>query len=144
MKTTIHWIFKPILKRREAKIKARRRAKIDYCLQREDFKYEDLIPILDEEYDRLVADLEEKIAKKKADEPFHDFCWSEIVASMKTRRRDAYRLNYPCRECGRTNLIYFCFRTNDESWNQLRGREGYMLICPDCLSRLRFVYYVLN
>jgi hypothetical protein len=104
MKKKIQWILKPILKRREAIIQARRRANIDYCLQREDFKYEDLIPILDEEYDQLVADLEVKIAKEKADEPFHDFCWSEIVASMKMRRRDAYHLNYPCRECGRTNL----------------------------------------
>ena len=71
--------------------------------------------------------------------------WREIVDSMKDRARDAYYVkNRPCDKCGGHNTVYFCFRSSKQSWRELCGREGYMLICPDCLTILNFVQYLMN
>jgi len=142
-----------------------RRSRIAYCLRNSDIRMEDLIPIPDEEYVRVVARLEEKVKLKKADEPSeirkdflmpdgstiynyplpNIFAWRDILSSMTSRRKDAYYIKHrPCRKCGEDNIIYFCYRSSRESWKQLCGREGYMLICPDCLTILSFVPYIMN
>ena len=73
------------------------------------------------------------------------YSWSEIIASMKSRRREAYYIkNRPCSKCGNDTTIFFCFRSSKDSWKKLCGREGYMLICPDCLTILGFVPYLMN
>lgn len=126
---------------------------------------EDLIPVPDDEYDKLVSDLESKVNLLKADEPefsnddvrmldgavMHGYplrnilAWREIVDSMEDRARDAYYVkNRPCDKCGGHDTVYFCFRSSKQSWRELCGREGYMLICPDCLTILNFVQYLMN
>ena len=143
----------------------RERSHLPYCLKKSGIRMEDLIPLSDDEYDRLVADLESKVNRMKADEPefsTHDvrmpnggvmynytlrniLAWREIVDSMKDRARDAYYLkNRPCEKCGGHNTVYFCFRSSKQSWRESCGREGYMLICPDCLTILNFVHYLMN
>jgi hypothetical protein len=161
----IHRILEARRKAREAKNLECRRSHIAYCIRNSDIKMEDLIPIPDDEYDRIVDALEEKVQKLKADEPEFTvsdnqmpdgtiirgytlrniFAWREIVASMKSRVRDAYYIkNRPCGKCGEDNTVFFCFRSSDESWRELCGREGYMLICPDCLTIIGFVHYIMN
>lgn len=187
MNTLIHKIIAKHRKAREAKKQEKRKAHILYCIKNSDIKYEDLIPIGDEDYDRIVSALEEKVNREIGEEPRYlpretsgsteseyakqersaddfvsamgfkyprnfrrnglpnVFAWREIVDSMKNRVRDAYYIkNRPCGKCGEDNTIFFCFRSSDESWKELCGREGYMLICPDCLTILGFVPYFLN
>lgn len=164
-----------------------RRAFIPFCIQNSDINLEDLIPIDDEDYDRIVAVLEDKVNRVIGVEPRYlsdqtigpaqdtlarqecsidefvsamgykkprdfrrnglpnIFAWREIVESMKNRVKDAYNIkNRPCGKCGKDNTIFFCFRSSDESWKELCGREGYMLICPDCLTIIGFVPYFIN
>lgn len=187
MKSYIHKIIEKRKQKREAKLLAWRRSHIPYCIKDSDIKFEDLVPIGDEEYDRMVAVLEEKVKNEIGEEPRYitphptesgqaaiaqqessadDFvsamglkyprnirrnglpnvlAWREIVDSMKNRVRDAYYVTTgPCWNCGANNIIFFCFRSSDESWHELCGREGYMLICPDCLMILGFKHYILN
>jgi len=165
MKTFIHKIIESRRKAKMAKLLEWRRSHIEYCIKNSDIKKEDLIPLTDEEYDKLVSDLEEKVKKLKTDEPEYTtsdfkmpdgsvirgytlrniFTWREIIASMKGRAKDAYYIkNRPCKKCGEDNTVFFCFRSSDESWRELCGREGYMLICPDCLTILGFVHYIMN
>ena len=187
MRTFIHKIIEVRRKAREEKMLEWRRSHIAYCIKNSDIKIEDLIPIPDDEYDKIVRDLEEKMKSEIGDEPRynapqtsgpeqdahtrqerfadefvsalgiekpHNFCpnglpnifaWREIVDSMRYRVRDAYYLkNRPCGKCGKDNTIFFCFRSSDESWRELCGREGYMLICPDCLTIIGFVHYIMN
>ena len=187
MKTFIHRIMEARRKAREEKILEWRRSNIAYCIKNSDIRMEDLIPMPDDEYDKLVQDLEDKVKREIGEEPryyapqisgseqdalarqesFADefvsalgikkprnfrpnglpniFAWREIIDSMKNRVRDAYYIkNRPCGKCGADNTIFFCFRSNDESWRELCGREGYMLICPDCLTIIGFVHYSMN
>ena len=152
MKIPFTIITKIIRNKRDAKLKAQHRKIIEYCLRKSFFKYEDLIPIPAYEYNEMVAQLEDKVAKERADESYKAltpigyslpriYSWQEIVASMKTRIREAYYLNTPCPFCNRDRLVLFCFRTSDESWVDFCGREGYMLICPECLTIQGFVHY---
>lgn len=152
MKTFIHRIIEARRKAREEKKLEWRRSRIAYCIKNSDIKMEDLIPIPDDEYDMIVRDLEEKVNSEKGDESRYNtpglpniFAWREIVDSMKNRVRDAYYIkNRPCGKCGADNTIFFCFRSSDESWRSWCGREGYMLICPDCLTIIGFVHYLMN
>ena len=187
MNTLIHQIIAKRRQAREAKKQELKKSRILRCINNSDIKYEDLIPIGDEEYDRVVSALEEKVNREIGEEPRYlpretsgsteseyakqersadnfvsamgfkyprnfrrnglpnIFAWREIVDSMKNRVRDAYYIkNRPCGKCGEDNTIFFCFRSSDESWKELCGREGYMLICPDCLTILGFVPYFLN
>ena len=161
----IQKLIKSPRRKTEAKRVERRRSRIEYCIRKSDIKIEDLIPIRKNEYDQIVRELEEKVLRMNLDEPkyikkdllmpdgsvIHNYpvqniySWSEIIASMKSRRRDAYYIkNRPCPECGNDETIFFCFRSSKDSWKTLCGREGYMLICPDCLTILGFVPYMMN
>ena len=187
MKDFIYKIIERRKQKRDAKLLAWRRSHIMFCISGSDIKYDELIPIGDEEYDQIVAALERKVNNEIGDESryiapqasgqeqdtyarqesFADdfvaamgikkprnfrpnglpniFAWREIVDSMKNRVRDAYFIkNHPCGKCGADNTIFFCFRSSDESWHELCGREGYMLICPDCLTILGFKHYIMN
>lgn len=165
MKTFIHKLVESRRKKREAKLLAWRRSHIAQCIKNSNINIEDLAPIPDEKYDKLVSDLAEKVKQLKADEPEEITCfknmpdgsvirgyslpniyaWREIVASMQDRVKDAYYVkNCPCAKCGGTNSIFFCFRSSDRSWRELCGREGYMLICPDCLTIHGFKHYIMN
>ena len=61
MKTFIHKIIEALRKAREEKMLEWRRSHIAYCIKNSDIKMEDLIPIPDDEYDKIVRDLEEKV-----------------------------------------------------------------------------------
>ena len=41
-------------------------------------------------------------------------------------------------------LTVACFRSSKDSWKSLCGREGYMLICTDCMKMLKFKEYIMN
>ena len=165
MAQLIQRLIKSLKRKTEAKRVERRRSRIEYCLRKSDIKIEDLIPIQESDYNQIVRDLEEKVLKMKTEEPeyikkdikmpdgsvIHNYpvqniySWSEIIASMKSRIRDAYYIkNHPCPKCGNDTTIFFCFRSSKDSWKKLCGREGYMLICPDCLTILGFVPYLMN
>ena len=187
MKSFIHKIIERRKQKQETKLLAWRRSHIVSCISGSDIKLEDMIPIEDEEYDQIVALLEEKVKNEIGEEPKYNvpltsgseqdafaqqesfaddfvsamgikrprdfrpnglpniFAWREIIDSMKYRVRDAYHIkNRPCGKCGADNTIFFCFRSSDESWKELCGREGYMLICPECLSILGFKHYIMN
>ncbi len=165
MAQLIQRLIKSLKRKTEAKRVERRRSRIEYCIRKSNIKIEDLIPIQKNEYNQIVRDLEEKVLKMKTEEPeymkkdlqmpdgsvIHNYpvqniySWAEIVASMKSRRREAYYIkNRPCSKCGNDTTIFFCFRSSKDSWKKLCGREGYMLICPDCLTILGFVPYLMN
>ena len=164
MKTIFHRIIQSIKDRRKAKEDKIRRERIEGCIAQSDIKYEHLIPIPDDEYERIVKDLEIRVKNQKADEPEfivedwklpsgetrpgipirNIYAWREIVDSMKLIKDAYYIKNRPCGKCGMDNTIFFCFRSSKQSWKELCGREGYMLICPDCLTIIGFSYYLMN
>ena len=165
MAQLIQRLIKSLKRKTEAKRVERRRSRIEYCIRKSNIKIEDLIPIQESDYNQIVRDLEEKVLRMNLDEPkyikkdlqmpdgsvIHNYpvqniySWSEIIASMKSRRREAYYIkNRPCSKCGNDTTIFFCFRSSKDSWKKLCGREGYMLICPDCLTILGFVPYLMN
>lgn len=105
----------------------------------------------DEEYDKILSKLEEKIKSSKLEDvyskqkDFETFSWDEILSSMKTRIRYAeYVKNHPCEECGKDNTLIINFKSSEESWEGLYGRMGLMRICPDCLAQLGFLCFLLN
>jgi len=165
MAQLIQRLIKSLKRKTEAKRVERRRSRIEYCIRKSNIKMDDLIPIQKIDYNQIVKDLEEKVLRMNLDEPkyikkdikmpdgsvIHNYpvqniySWSEIIASMKSRRREAYYIkNRPCSKCGNDTTIFFCFRSSKDSWKKLCGREGYMLICPDCLTILGFVPYLMN
>ena len=165
MKSLIHKLIASCKRARLNRRLEWQRSHLPYCLKKSGIQMEDLIPIPNDEYDILVSDLESKVNLTKADEPEFStgdvhmpdgavmqgyplrniLAWREIVDSMKDRARDAYYVkNRPCDKCGGHNTVYFCFRSSKQSWRELCGREGYMLICPDCLTILNFVQYLMN
>ncbi len=53
MKTFVHRLFEKYKHSREVKLQEKRKSNILYCIKNSDIKYEELIPIGDEEYDRM-------------------------------------------------------------------------------------------
>ena len=140
------------------------RCRIEYCIKGSNITYEDLIPIADDDYKMLVQELERKVNQEIPDEPEFKtepwvlpngkvvpgaplrniYAWGEIIDSMK-RHRDAYYINNrPCGKCGADKTVFFLFRSSKKSWEELCGREGYMLICPDCLTIIGLKWYLMN
>lgn len=163
----IHFIknfIQAIKQRKEAKRIAEQRKRIEYCIKGSDIKYEHLVPIPDDEYDAILQELERRVNDEKADEPEFKtepwqlpngkvmpgaplrniYAWREIIDSMKRIREAYYIKARPCGKCGIDNTIFFHFRSCEKSWEELCGREGYMLICPDCLTIIGFNYYKMN
>ena len=165
MKSLFHKLKKACTRAKLNRRLERERSNLPYCLKKSGIRMEDLIPLSDDEYDRLVSDLERKVNLLKADEPEFStddvrmpnggimygythrniLAWHEIVESMKYRARDAYHYKSgSCKQCSGHNTVYLCFRSSKKSWREQCGREGYMLICPDCLTILNFVHYLMN
>lgn len=134
-----------------------KRSRLEYCLGRLGLSFNDLIPMDSSEFDSFLSDLKEKVnaAPPEPDKiycPMPGYClpnilaWTEIVDSLENREREAYRLTSDkvCVECGKSGLALIRFRSNKESWQQLCGRDGYMIICPDCLKKLSFEYFLMS
>ena len=157
-------IIQTIKQKKEAKRIAKMRKRIERCIEGSDIKYEHLIPIPDDEYDAILQELERRVNEEKADEPEFKtedwqlpdgtvmpgaplrniYAWREVIDSMKRIREAYYIKSRPCGKCGMDNTIFFHFRSSDKSWEELCGRAGYMLICPDCLTIIGFNYYMMN
>lgn len=54
--------------------------------------------------------------------------------------------NVQCPECGlqSNNLNWFKFRTSNESWRHLAGREGFYAKCPDCNKVVKNITTAMN
>lgn len=143
--------------------RASRRHNLEYCLGAMNLRMDDLVPIGYDEYKTFLADLKRKVSAlppepKYAFEEYrmpdgqvfklkspNIFAWREVVDSLENRVMDAYRLKGTCcAACGGQGLAVICFRSNSESWKSRCGKEGYMLICTDCMRQLRFKSYQMN
>ena len=146
-------IFRKIREKRQEE----KRRHLEFCLGRLGLTVNDLIPMDDSDFDSFLSDLKEKVnaAPPEPDKiygPMPGYClpnilaWTEIVDSLENREREAYRLtsDKACVECGKNNLALIRFRSNAKSWEQLCGRDGYMIICPDCLTKLSFKEFLMN
>lgn len=54
--------------------------------------------------------------------------------------------NMRCPKCGleSNNLDWFKFRTSNDSWRHLAGREGFYSKCPNCLIIVDDIITVMN
>lgn len=54
--------------------------------------------------------------------------------------------NIQCPKCGlkSNNLKWFKFRTSDDSWRHLAGREGFNAKCPDCNKVVKNITTAMN
>lgn len=55
----------------------------------------------------------------------------------------AYLLKNICPKC-RCTLYIFHQSTPDWTWNELWGREGYLLYCPNCKQEIGFILTCMN
>ena len=69
MRTLLHKLIEKRRQASEAKKQELKKSRILRCIKNSDIKYEDLIPIEDEEYDRIVSALEEKVNREIGEEP---------------------------------------------------------------------------
>lgn len=116
-----------------------------------DITYADLTPIPDDDYDNLFKELKTKVNEQIGEEPDrvggemqlpNIYAWAEIIQSMESRKREAYYVNNKsCPNCGGNHTILFHYRSNEDSWKELCGREGYMHICPNCLKIIKLYNY---
>lgn len=116
-----------------------------------DITYANLTPLSESDLYELIAELKTRIKEQIGQEPdrigFFPYMnsWKEIVKSMEFRNHEAYFVNgKQCERCGGKRPILFHFISNHNSWKELCGREGYMLICPDCLKKLKYYNYVMG
>lgn len=150
-------LFKLIKEKRLKKFQESERRHLEFCLGRLNLTVNDLISMDGSEFDSFLSDLKEKVnaappepARVYGPMPGYSlpniFAWTEIVDSLENRRREAYRLNpdKTCEKCEKTGLVLIRFRSNPDSWAALCGREGYMVICPDCLTKISFEAFFLN
>ena len=164
MKYFIKNIIQSLRAKKEAKRIAEQRRWIEFCIKGSDIKYEDLTPIPADEYETLLKELEIKAKNEKTDAPLYKcepwtlpsekmmrraqlhslYAWSEIIDSMKHIREAYYIKQRPCGKCGMDNTIFFRYRSSKQSWKSQCGREGYMLICSDCLTVIGFRHYKMN
>lgn len=156
----IKWI-KEILARKK---RLKKQPRLEYCIGPMGISSDDLTPIEGDDYEVFLSDIKRKAAALPP-EPGHlsrdirmpdgqvirgytlpnIFAWREVVESLENRIREAYWVkDGSCEECGGQGVAVICFRSSKESWKSLCGREGYMLICTDCVKKLRFKEYIMN
>lgn len=121
--------------------------------QKGDISRSDLTPVQMEEYYKMIVELKAKIKEQIGYEPNrvghchwpNIYSWKEIAKSMEFRNHEAYKVdNKQCKHCGGNHIILIHYKSNYASWKELCGREGLMLICPDCLHILNYYRYALS
>ena len=157
-------IIKWIKDRMGQKKRTLRQSRLEYCLGEMNPRIDGLVPIEAEEYEAFLSDLKRKVGNLPPEPEYitrnvrmpdgqimrgytlrNIFTWKEMVESLENRIREAYRANgSACDECGGGGLMVVCFRSSKDSWKSLCGREGYMLICTDCMKMLKFKEYIMN
>ena len=121
---------------------------------------DDLIPVSDEECEQIISQLELKVAKEIGEEPYtisgadcpgsgipenyvlpRAFTWRDYIRSLKERTKPVYKVRS---ESQKGMLLLFYFSSSKETWRQLCGRAGYMLLSTDPLKELGFVRHRMN
>lgn len=69
----------------------------------------------------------------------------EFVESELGWAKDSIQ-HMSCPKCGleSNNLHWFKFRTSNDSWRHLAGRNGFYSKCPDCLFIVNNIVTVMN
>lgn len=157
-------IIKWIKDRLGQKKRAQKQSRLEYCLGAMNLRIDELDPIEGDEYETFLSDIKQKLTVLPPEQKYisqdarmpggqvirsytlpNIFAWGEVVESLDNRIREAYRVKgTACKECGHQSLAVICFRSNKASWKSLCGREGYMLICTDCMKKLKFKAYRMN
>ena len=157
-------IIKWIKDRLGQKKRTLRQSRLEYCLGAMNLRIDELVPIEGVEYESFLSDLKRKVGQLPPEPEYitqdvrmpdgqiirgytlHNiFTWKEVVESLDNRIREAYRVKgSTCDECEGEGLTVACFRSSKDSWKSLCGREGYMLICTDCMKMLKFKEYIMN
>ena len=151
------------------KIRERQRkerlSRIEFCLEGSDITMTDLEPLQKEDYSRLCSSIRMHLGDQIENESgrlYQDvvmpdgrvihsfpveniFAWREVVRCLEWKGRDAYHVKGKKHDgCGEESMVLMRFRSSDESWKSLCGREGYMLICPQCMKQVGFKCYLMN
>lgn len=120
----------------------------------------DLILVTDEECEQIINQLEQQIAKEIGDEPYtvsgadlpgsnipadyvipQAYTWRDIIRCLKQRTKQVYRIKTET-SMGDVLLFYYC--SSAETWKQLCGRAGYMLISTNPLAEIGFACHRMN
>lgn len=151
------------------KIRERQRkeclSRIEYCLEGSDITMANLEPLQKEDYSRLCSLIRKQLGDRIENEPemlyrdvvmpdgsvIHNFpaknifAWREVLRCLEWEGRDAYHVRGKKHDrCGGESMVLMRFRSSDESWRSLCGREGYMLICTHCMEQVGFKCYLMN
>lgn len=69
--------------------------------------------------------------------------WEDVFASMMNSPEKVCLSSQTCPECGE-RLILLYFSSPDWTWQELCGRAGDMLICPQCHKQKDFFLRIMN
>lgn len=100
--------------------------------------------------DAVSKELQEKLLKSK-DQTEDDFNWprteffpwKDVFASMRAYPDKVFESRYSCPKCNH-HLVEVYFRSPAWTWQHLMGRQGPMLICPNCCRQVAFRCEVMN
>lgn len=95
-------------------------------------------PLDVEQVDALVEKLRSHAAQDK-----QIFPWEDVFASIKKYPEKVCLSSRTCPDCGE-RLVQLYFSSPDRTWQQLCGRAGDMLVCPNCHAQKDFILRILN
>lgn len=71
------------------------------------------------------------------------FPWEDVFASMKAYPDKVFESRLSCPNCNH-HLVEVYFRSPTWTWQHLMGRQGPLLICPNCCRQVAFCCEVMN
>lgn len=70
--------------------------------------------------------------------------WREIERFVKENPSSvSWSTDKCCPECG-SKAIVINYRSSEDSWKNLAGREGILTVCPKCMEQLFFMLLKMN
>ena len=95
------------------------------------------------EYSAKETDSLIKQINKVGDENKSIFPWKDVVASIKEQEFIPIIIDHRCDKCSNnTTIVYFV--SPIWTWQNLCGRAGYLIICPQCMRQIDFTCTVMN
>ena len=83
--------------------------------------------------------------KERSGEPYGEWVkcrWEYVAASVDSSRNVVWK-DEKCPQCG-GDLVEHYYTSPPETWMNLAGRAGDLVICPHCMIQTAFYLYVLN
>ena len=71
------------------------------------------------------------------------FPWKDVFASIRAYPDKVFESKLSCPKCNH-HMVEVYFRSPDWTWQHLMGRQGPLLICPNCCRQVAFCCEIMN